>query len=113
MLEVQMNRWGLSKKVQTLVKKRDKKCVYCRRTMRARPHARGVPTDKATVEHINNVDRDNQAWNVALCCGGCNTSKGAKQLLEWFQTDYCKKNKISGRTVAPAVRNWLKNHRSR
>jgi len=112
MLEVQMNRWGIPKEVQTLVKKRDKKCVYCGRIMRARPHARGVPRDKVTVEHINNDDRDNQAWNVALCCGGCNTSKGAKQPSDWFQSDYCERNNINERTVAPVVRNWLKNHRS-
>ena len=77
-----------------------------------RPQARGVPRNKATWEHIDNDDLRSET-NIVRCCGACNTSKGAKKLAEWFESEYCRKRNISEKTVSPAVRRWLKQHKSR
>jgi len=70
--------------------------------------AKGVPRNKATWEHLdNNVSHKTEA-NIVRCCGACNSSKGAKRLVKWFESDYCKKKRINERTVRPIVRNWLK-----
>jgi len=42
--------------------------------------------------------------------GACNTSRGAKNILDWFESDYCKKKNINGRTVSSVVRKWLRRH---
>ena len=66
----------------------------------------------ATWEHIDNNPK-NLGLNVVLCCGSCNSSKGAKKLNEWFKSEYCEKGRINEKTVAATVKNWLKGHKSR
>jgi hypothetical protein len=39
----------------------------------------------------------------------CNASKGAKLLLDWLQSDYCKRNKITKDSVAQVVKDAIKN----
>lgn len=107
-----MNRWNIPDWVEDKIRKRDKLCVYCRAVLKEYRHARGVPRNKATWEHIDNDDLRSAA-NIVRCCGACNTSKGAKKLVEWFESEYCKKKKISERTVLPVVRNWLRDRKSR
>jgi hypothetical protein len=77
--------------------------------MKEYPRKSGVPRDKATWEHINNDDLDSPI-NIARCCGSCNTSKGEKKLSDWFDSEYCKKKKINGKTVGIVVKNWLRNY---
>src|SRR5439155_845662 len=52
-----------------------------------------------------------KVWNIALCCGRCNTSRGPysdpKGLAEWVDSAYCRKNNISRQTVAPVIRRYL------
>lgn len=107
-----MNRWNIPDWLEDEIRKRDKLCVYCHTALREYPHARGVPRNKATWEHIDNDDLSS-ATNIARCCGACNTSKGAKKLMEWFESEYCKKKNINERTVAAAVRSWLRRRNSR
>lgn len=38
----------------------------------------------------------------------CNSSKGAKRLSEWLESDYCKKKQIDRNTVARTIRAYLK-----
>src|SRR5690554_7044731 len=45
--------------------------------------------------------------NIALCCCGCNASKGQKPLAVWLQTKYCKDRGITPETVAPVVKQAL------
>lgn len=96
------NRWGIPKDVETLVLNRDTVCVYCgvvfgeeRRT-------------KRSWEHIVNDVRLSSADNVALCCIGCNASKGAKLLQVWLMSDRAKKRGGSEGTIAPVVRDALR-----
>src|SRR5690242_17136034 len=110
--EPEMNRWKIPNWLEAKVRRRDKLCVYCRNVMRNYPHARGVPRDKATWEHIDNVGPPSAA-NIVRCCGACNTSKGTKSLSKWFESKYCEKNNINEKTVSAVVRNWLKHRKSR
>ena len=107
-----MNRWSIAPHLEQKIRKRDKRCVYCSVALKAYPRAKGVPRNKATVEHIDNDDLDSPA-NVVMCCGGCNSSKGAKSLSLWFLSEYCHRKKISEKTVAAVVKNWLKQQKSR
>jgi hypothetical protein len=107
-----MNRWKIPDWLEHKVRKRDKLCVYCHIVLKEYPHARGVPRNKATWEHMDNDDL-RSATNIVRCCGACNTSKGTKGLIEWFESDYCKKRNINERTVLPVVRNWLRHPKSR
>jgi hypothetical protein len=82
--------------------------------MRRHQNARGVPSDKATWEHIDNENLDpKDLINIVISCGACNTSKGAKNLLEWFESEYCKRKDINKRTVSRAVKEWLRRYRRR
>jgi 5-methylcytosine-specific restriction endonuclease McrA len=95
----QMNNWGISAEAEAKTRKRDKFCVYCGTPMKLLPKARGAPKKKTTWEHINNGDLNpKHLMNIVLCCGECNASKGAKTILEWFVTDYCKKKRINANT---------------
>lgn len=106
-----MNRWHIPDGLADKIRKRDKLCVYCHVKMKAYPKARGVPKNKATWEHINNNDLNpKHLINIVICCGECNANKGAKKLLGWFESDYCKKRNINEKTVSAVVRHWLRNY---
>lgn len=91
------NRWGIPREVEEVVISRDPVCVYC-----------GVPfgVDRRTRrswEHIINDIRISTVNNIALCCVGCNASKGAKPLDVWLNSDRAKRRGISHGTLAPVV----------
>ena len=72
------------------------------------------PQGPASLEHINNCDlRPSNEGTVVLCCGSCNASKGTKNLLEWLDSDSCRKNKIGRNTIAPIVKSCLKARKAR
>ncbi len=102
-----MNKWGIPEWLEEKVKKRDKRCVYCDKKMREYKHTKGTPKDKATWEHIDD-NGPNSELNVVRCCLSCNASKGIKNLTKWFDSSYCKKNKINKHTVANIVQRFLK-----
>jgi 5-methylcytosine-specific restriction endonuclease McrA len=103
-----MNRWKIPASLEDEIRKRDKCCVYCRAIFKDHLHARGVPKNKATWEHIDNNEANVSKTNVVLCCGACNSSKGEKRLLKWFESEYCRKRNINARSVSPVIRKWLK-----
>ena len=107
-----MNRWNIPDRVEDKVRRRDKRCVYCHIVMKEYPHTSGVRPNKATWEHIDN-DGPSSETNVVRCCGACNSSKGTKKLLKWFESEYCKQRKINEKTVLPMVKNWLRHRKSR
>lgn len=104
-----MNRWGITAAVQETVRKRDRKCVYCRAAFKRHVRGRGGRAHIATWEHIDNEGASSE-HNVALCCCACNSSKGTKALAEWFKSEYCKKNNINAGSIAPFVRHWIERH---
>ncbi len=100
------NRWGIPKEVEDFVKERDSSCVYCGIEF---SDSKGDRKSKPSWEHILNDIRINGTDNITLCCMSCNASKGAKLLVDWFQSDYCKKKNISEKTVAKVVKESLIN----
>jgi 5-methylcytosine-specific restriction endonuclease McrA len=102
-----MNRWNIPAALENEIRKRDKRCVYCRVVFQGYAGARGARKNTASWEHIDNDELNLSRTNIVLCCGGCNSSKGAKRLLEWLASEYCTKRNINMRTVSPVVRKWL------
>src|SRR6478735_298061 len=95
------NNWNIPAWLESEVRKRDKVCVYC--------GVKFTPTkiskkSAASWEHIINDAKIITRENIALCCCGCNASKGQKQLSLWLQSKYCCERGITAETVAPIIR---------
>ncbi len=65
------------------------------------------PKNRATWEHIDNCAKNISDENIALCCSSCNASKSDKELLEWFESSYCKKKGITKDSAAEVVKRWI------
>ena len=105
------NRWGIPSRVLRNatrydipdpvvrhVARRDKSCVYCKLRFRTGVRSRN---SLASWEHLDDYSvKHPKVWNIALCCGCCNNSRGPKALPEWFDSAYCRKKNISRQTVA-------------
>jgi hypothetical protein len=101
------NTYGISKQDEQEIRARDKTCVYCRKLMKKSRRSFG-----ATIEHFNNDGPFDAKYNVAICCRGCNSSKGTKDLLAWFATDYCREKKINVKAVSKPVRDYMRLNKS-
>jgi 5-methylcytosine-specific restriction endonuclease McrA len=103
-----MNRWGIPKWLEEEVKKRDRTCVYCSIKLIDSTPRNGTRKALATWEHIINDAKIVNRKNIARCCASCNSSKGTKLLIDWIQSDYCKKKGIKKDAVSKVVRNALR-----
>ena len=104
------NRFGIPADVEKRLRARDTKCVYCEKLF-----SRQSRKDWPTIEHLN--EKPPFYWGqglkedgLAICCWSCNSSRGNKNLRDWFRTSYCldRNNPISQSTVATPVRNFLR-----
>jgi len=95
------NRWNIPSEMERRVRNRDTACVYC--------HVKfeNNPKDRATWEHIDNSAKNICDENITLCCSSCNASKSDKQLLEWFESQYCKQKGITKDSVAEVIKRWI------
>jgi hypothetical protein len=100
------NNYNIPNWLEEQVKNRDKFCVYCHVKLKGYPHTKGTPGDKATFEHIDNEGPPSKE-NIVMCCASCNASKGIKNLLDWFNSPYCKKKNIGMKTVARVIRKHI------
>lgn len=92
------NAWGIPKDIEDAVLKRDHRCVYCGSefgTERAK---------KKSWEHIVNDIRITSLENIALCCVGCNASKGSKDLVSWVYSENARKRGVTSETLADVVK---------
>ena len=97
------NRWGIPEDVETAVMKRDTSCVYC---------GCQFSSDRSTKyswEHIVNDINIATLDNFALCCVGCNASKGAKPLQVWLESENAKRRGITEETLSDVVKQALAN----
>jgi hypothetical protein len=101
-----MNKYGLPEDKLKHIRMRDKKCVYCGKLMKE-PKEGGFRGDWATIEHLNYLPPWNNPMTVAICCGSCNSSRGEKPLLVWFNSAYCKAKNISLNSVQKPVREYI------
>lgn len=83
-------RWNIPLETALIVIERDKECIYCKCSF-----DNSIRSKKASWEHIINDIRLNQPDNIALCCVGCNASKGAKLLEEWITSEKALKRGVS------------------
>ena len=104
-----MNRWGIPSWLEAEVKARDTVCVYCGIQMLEKVPQGQPRKTAATWEHIINDSSIVTRENIALCCSGCNASKGTKRLHEWLQSKYCAEHGIAADTVAEVIKQALQN----
>jgi len=97
------NIFGISDEVEKEIRARDKRCVFCHKKFSRRSRTSG-----ATIEHFNNDGPMTKKYNLAICCGGCNSSKGTKKLLAWLKTPYCRERQINEKSVAKPVKEYIR-----
>jgi len=108
---------GIEQTQLDVIVARDTDCVYCHKIM-IYPYDTANRADSATIEHLNHrADWYSvQDFNsrkvpvyaiIAICCGACNSSRGSKPLLEWFQKEYCTDRAINPDTVSEVVRDYI------
>lgn len=95
------NQWRIPPELALSVAWRDQACVYCGNEF-APIGPRG--RRRATWEHIVNDVALITPENIAVCCWGCNSSKGTKTLHAWLTSDYCVENEICEGKLAPVAR---------
>ncbi len=100
------NNWNIPEWLEKEVRERDKTCVYCR--VEFTP-AKVAKKTAVSWEHIINDAKIITRENIALCCCGCNASKGTKKLSEWLQSKYCMERNINQDTVSPIIKNAIRN----
>ena len=86
-----MNRWGIPDWLEREVIERDRCCIYCGVEFSAETLSR---RDRPSWEHIINDARIVTRENIARCCIACNASKGTKSLIDWLESQYCKRRAI-------------------
>lgn len=95
------NNWNIPVELEAEIRARDKACVYC-----STPFISSKISKKsaASWEHIINDEKIITRENIALCCCGCNSSKGQKQLSVWLQSKYCLERGITKESVASIIK---------
>ena len=101
-----MNRWRIPPALEAEVRARDTVCVYC--GVAFSPAGSSNHGTRPSWEHIVNDINIVTRANIVLCCCACNASKGQKALSSWLQSAYCQRHGITEATVAPVVRDALK-----
>jgi 5-methylcytosine-specific restriction endonuclease McrA len=98
------NNWNIPAELEVEVRLRDRACVYCGTEFTSYAINR---KKAASWEHIINdasiINRD----NIALCCCGCNASKGQKRLSEWLRSKYCILKGMNYTRLAPIIKKAL------
>jgi hypothetical protein len=100
------NSWNIPAWLEMEVRARDKVCVYCNSPFTSSKISK---RSAASWEHIINDEEIITRKNIALCCCGCNASKGQKQLSVWLQSKYCKEHGITKESVAPIIKEAIAN----
>lgn len=100
------NKWNIPSWLETEIRNRDVVCVYCSQPFTTTEESvRSSPSWEHIINDATIVTRE----NIALCCRGCNASKGQKRVSDWLGSPYCKKRNISEETVAPVVKQAILN----
>jgi hypothetical protein len=94
------NNWSIPAWLEMEVRARDIRCVYCGTDFLS-------PEESAKLspswEHIINDASIITRESIALCCRGCNASKGQKSVSSWLGSKYCQERGIAEETVAPII----------
>ena len=90
-------KWKIPRELALTVIERDLRCIYCNREF---GEPQGPRAACASWEHIVNDESIVNLSNIALCCVGCNASKGTKPLGLWLDTKYCADRSITRQRIA-------------
>lgn len=97
-------RWKIKGELALYVIQRDQRCIYCNHAFE---FPLGPKARWPSWEHIvNDVSQINES-NIALCCWGCNASKGTRPLAKWLTSSYCRTNGIDVASIALVARHAL------
>ena len=99
-----MNKWNIPNHLETTIRSRDKECVYCHTKFDKNSYKK-----RATWEHIDNNATNISERNIVLCCSSCNSSKGTKMFMNWLDSAYCKRLRITKESVSQIVKESIKN----
>lgn len=117
------NKFQIPQEVLDRVGEPDNRCVYCIQPLEEYKHHAGSKNRMATIEHLREegpfywrdvvVDGVLKQGGVkeedlAICCVSCNSSRGAKPLIDWFAGEYCRERNIDRATVRGRVREYLR-----
>ncbi|WP_444915332.1 hypothetical protein [Microbulbifer sp. TRSA007] len=95
------NNWNIPAWLEAEVRARDKDCIYCRNEFTSpKESVKASPSWEYIINDAKIITKE----NIALCCRGCNASKGQKGLSAWLQSEYCKERRITAESVAPIVK---------
>jgi len=105
------NKFGIPEDELQKLHARDKKCAYCHKEM-IFPFISNKQRDCATIEHLNfdgpfYWNKGLKIQDIVICCGGCNSSRGKKELNDWFGSKYCLERNINENTVSAPVKDYL------
>lgn len=106
------NKYGLPEDRLEEIRLRDDLCIYCNKSMTS-PKNGGFSGNWATIEHLNHLPPWDNPDTVAMCCKSCNSSRGAKLITDWFETDYCIAKNINTNTVSSVVVDYIRKHESK
>jgi len=98
------NKWKIPSWLEAEVRARDTACVYCGTPFVYPAQSR---RSKPSWEHIINDETIISRENIALCCVGCNASKGQKLLADWLESAYAKRHGVTREAVAEVIRKAL------
>lgn len=93
-------RWKIPRELALAAIERDARCIYCGREF---GEPQGPRAACPSWEHIENDESIVTPENIALCCVGCNASKGVKPLSTWLGTKYCADRGIGRSSMAPVA----------
>ncbi len=100
------NKWNIPAWLETEVRARDLVCVYCGGAFTSTTvSTRTAPSWEHIVNDATIITRE----NIALCCRGCNASKGQKRVSDWLLSPYCKQRGITAENVAPVIKKAIRN----
>jgi len=107
------NRFQIPRDVETRLRRSFKVCAYCGRRMKPRAGINGDRRATPTIEHLNRAgpfywSDGLQEEHLVIVCAQCNSSRGTKRLADWFASPYCLAKRITARTVASQVREYLR-----
>ena len=95
------NKWNIPKWLEDEVRERDKVCVYCGKSFTTSEiSSKSAPSWEHIINDTKIITRD----NIALCCRGCNASKGQKTVSVWLRSNYCKDRNIGHDTIATVIK---------
>lgn len=90
-------KWQIPRELALTVIARDLRCIYCNRKF---GEPQGPRASCPSWEHIVNDESIVNLSNIALCCVGCNASKGTKPLSLWLKSKYCSEHEISRSSIS-------------